>query len=157
MVESTSHLKEAGEEMRCIVLRRQHDTGDVEHLFPVAEKLGVEPTALRRALQVHGTDNDFIKVGVVAVKQVKERPVFVEQQVLVASACPLGKTRPQLRDKRLDTRHDVRVIREGCVWLVNTQTPDSLSLNKVRPEGLTFIRDALGQERIAIAEMRRRL
>jgi hypothetical protein len=41
MVKSASHLKEAGEEMRCIVLRRQHHTGDVEHLFvrPVQTEL----------------------------------------------------------------------------------------------------------------------
>src|SRR5262249_46875380 len=156
MVKSASHLKEAGEQVRCSVLRWQRDTGDVEHVFPVVEKLAVEPAALLRALQAHGPDNDLIKVGAVAVKQEKERHILVEQQVLCASGRTLGKARPQLWDKRLDTRQDVRVVRKRRVWLVHAHTPDGLSFNKVRSEGLTFIRNTLGQEGITITEMRYR-
>src|SRR5262249_10639300 len=113
-------------------------------------------TALPRSLQAHRTANDLIEVGAVAVKQDKEHHILVEQKVLCASGHTLGKARPQLRDKRLGPRHDVRVVRKRRVWLVHLHIPDGLSFNKVRPEGLTFICDTLGQERIAITEMRYR-
>src|SRR5215471_3388867 len=156
MVKSASHLKKAGEEMRSSVLCWQCDPGDVEHVFPVVEKLAVESTALPCPLQAHRTDNDLIKVGAVAVKQEKERRILVEQKVLCVRGRILGKARPQLRDQRLDSRQDVRVVRKRRVWLVHAHAPDGFSFNKVRPEGLTFIRNTLGQEGITITEMRYR-